>query len=89
MACRRTLSRGEKADYIKAVKCLQSHPAVDPVMPQARTRRRIRWLDSRLGLEALDGPDIFRLLSGIHVSPEAPRQYSITRGILGEPTILS
>ena len=29
---------GEKADYIKAVKCLQSHPAVDPVMPQARTR---------------------------------------------------
>ena len=56
---------------------------------ESRTRRRIRWLDSRLCLEALDGADIFRLLSGIHVSPEAPRQYSITRGILGEPTILS
>lgn len=38
MAYRRTLSRGEKAEYIKAVKCLQSHPALDSVMPEARTR---------------------------------------------------
>ncbi|KJA17062.1 hypothetical protein HYPSUDRAFT_146932 [Hypholoma sublateritium FD-334 SS-4] len=38
MTYRRTLSRDEKAEYIKAVQCLQSHPAVDPVMPEARTR---------------------------------------------------
>ncbi|PPQ83615.1 hypothetical protein CVT25_006300 [Psilocybe cyanescens] len=35
---RRTLSNLEKADYIKAVKCLQSHPARDPAMPEAKTR---------------------------------------------------
>ncbi|KAF8905208.1 hypothetical protein CPB84DRAFT_1745537 [Gymnopilus junonius] len=34
----RTLNDVEKADYINAVKCLQSHPALDPPITQAQTR---------------------------------------------------
>ncbi|KAF9478987.1 Di-copper centre-containing protein [Pholiota conissans] len=34
----RTLTDTQKADYIKAVKCLQAHPAKDPVYPESKTR---------------------------------------------------
>ncbi|KAF8954699.1 hypothetical protein BDZ97DRAFT_1927844 [Flammula alnicola] len=34
----RTLSDTEKADYITAVKCLQAHPAINPVFKAAKTR---------------------------------------------------
>jgi hypothetical protein len=35
---RRTLNNTEKADYITAVKCLQSQPAQKPMIQAARTR---------------------------------------------------
>ena len=35
---RRTFSNDEKADYITAVKCLQSQPAQKPMIQAARTR---------------------------------------------------
>lgn len=55
---------------------------------ESRTCRRICRLDDGLSLEAFDGPDIFRLLCGIHVSPEALHQRFVIRGIMGVRTIL-
>lgn len=35
---RRNMNTAEQAEYIRAVKCLQTQPAVNPAYPAARTR---------------------------------------------------